>query len=203
MDSEKNGPLIIGVTTAHHTSTVTPCNGALWINMWNPYCRNIHIHKVSTKFATTQNKCVVYFSTMHSMKVHKIQSSFTICIITLANQTHLICRTFAAYLADDADVPICCARWTFHLEDSTLVPILPSLSSVSRYPTGCPKLKNLTCFTKLSHIFVICSSIMNRHIRKFGTEFETSYRNCILWCTSVGSTYWLWMMQTDLTSSLQ
>ena len=177
MDSEKNGPLTIGVTTAHHTSTGMPYNGTLWINMLNPYCGNIYIHKVSTKFATTQNKCVVY---LHSMKVHKIQSSFTICIITLANHTHLICRTFAAYLADDADVPICCARRTFHLEDSTIVPILLSLSSVSRSPTGCPKLKNLTCFTKLSHIFVICSSIMNKHIRKFGTEFETSYRNCIL-----------------------
>jgi hypothetical protein len=84
------------------------------------------------------------------------------------------CSSYAAYLAD-ADAPICCARGTFFLEESTLVPIMLSLPSVSRSPAGCPNVKNL------SHILVICSSVMNRLIRKLWTEFETSYRNCILW----------------------
>jgi len=73
------------------------------------------------------------------------------------------------------NVPICCARGTFFLEDSTLVPVMLSLPSVSRSTTGCPNVKNL------SHILVICSSVMNRQIRKLCAEFETSYRNCILW----------------------
>lgn len=179
----------------------------MWIYMWNPYGGNIHIHKVATKFATTQNKCVVYFSTVHYMKVHKIQCYFTKHIKTW--QTTVIlqgskCSSYAAHLADDADVPICCARGTFFLEDSTLVSIMLSLSSASKSPTGCPNVKNL------SHILVICSSVRNRQIRKLWTEFETSYRNCILWYTaqkkytaSMGSTYWLWMMQTVLIPSLQ
>jgi len=67
-----------------------------------------------------------------------------------------------------------CKR-NLHLEDSTLVPVMLSLPSVSRSHTGCPNVKNL------SHILVICSSVMNRKIRKLWAEFETSYRNCILW----------------------
>jgi hypothetical protein len=39
--------------------------------MWNPYGGNIHYQKVTTKFATTQNKCVVYFSTVHYIRFTK------------------------------------------------------------------------------------------------------------------------------------
>jgi len=153
--------------------------------MWNPYGGNIHIHKVATKFATTQNKCVcvcvcvcslflhsaLHEGSQNSVLFHKTYQNTGKPVILCGSKG----SSYAAYLADDADVPICCARGTFFLEDSTLVPFMLSLPSVSRSPTGCPDVKNL------SHILVICSSVMNRQIRKLRTEFETSYRNCIVW----------------------
>ena len=83
-----------------------------------------------------------------------------------------------------------CKRNLF-LENSTLVPNMLTLPSFNRSTTDCPNVKNL------SHILVISSSVMNRHIRKLWTELETCYRKCILWYKVKKNTMLPWDSHTD------
>ena len=127
------------------------------------YGGDIHVHKVATKCATTQHKCVWSISpqcttwrfTKFSVVSQNISKHWQ-TTVTLCGST---CSSYAAHLQMMQMCPTSVQEEPF-LEDSTLVPIMLSLPSVSRYSTGSPNVKNL------SHILVICSSVMNRHIRK-------------------------------------
>ena len=151
---------------------------------------SLPLHRTSVWSISPQ--CTTWRFTKFSLVSQNISKHWQTTAILCGSK----CSSYAAYHADNADVPIYCARGTFFMEDSNLVSIMLSLPSVSRSPTGCPNVKNL------SHILVICSSVMNRQIRKLCTESETSYRNCILWYTvqkktaSVGSTYCGWCKQS-------
>jgi hypothetical protein len=68
----------------------------------------VHVSaEMRPSFIANQEKCAVYFSTIHAMKVplHTIQTCIMICVIKFMTSN----CTFVVFEAEDAQMPICCA----------------------------------------------------------------------------------------------
>lgn len=96
---KKVGPVILIALLAHHTPTVTSCNGMSRINMGNLlYWEFTCLLTWDQVSSTTQNECGIFYCIMHTMKlsVHKIQFTLWPVLQSLwttvdAAHTHIFC----------------------------------------------------------------------------------------------------------------
>lgn len=93
--------------------------------------------EMKPNFITTQNKYVVYFSSLHHMKVpvHTTISCFTGCVTESVNHSGCIFSSSVAVCAD-AEANIFCANWNkdFCWRFSNIAPVSSSsFSSFSMY----------------------------------------------------------------------